>query len=79
MSYEMEAEDYISQHKAHVAALEEQVGILLAALKTRDEQIETQREQITRLTLGLDDALAIVRGYRAREEALKAEAEALEL
>ena len=77
MSYEME--DYVSQHKAHVAALEEQLGILLAALKTRDELIETQKEQITRLTLGLDDALGIVRRYRAREEAFKAEMEALEL
>lgn len=86
MSHEMEIEDYYHQCKAECAALREQVDNLVAMIRVRDERIATQDaayalkvEQVTRLTLALDDALGIVRGIKARDEALKAEAEALEL
>lgn len=86
MSHEMEVEDYYHQCKAECAALREQVDNLVAMVRVRDEQIAgrdaalaLKTEQVTRLTLALDDALGIVRGMKVRSEALKAESEALEL
>jgi len=50
MSHEMEMEDFIVDLKRKVAVVEEQNQAL--------------REQNSRLTLALDDALAIARRYR---------------
>ena len=50
MSHEMELEDFIVDLKRKVAVVEEQNQAL--------------REQNSRLTLALDDALAIARRYR---------------
>ena len=62
MSHEMEWEDYLIDMRRKVAVVEEQNQAL--------------REQNSRLTLALDDALAIVRVYkRERRE----DVEALEL
>ena len=59
MSHEMELEDFIVDLKRKVAVVEEQNQAL--------------REQNSRLTLALDEALAIARKYRgcnAEEETL---------
>jgi hypothetical protein len=59
MSHEMEMEDYLADMKRKVAIVEEQNQAL--------------REQNSRLTLALDEALAIARKYRggmAEEETL---------
>ena len=75
----METEDYISLKDQQIAAQEEQIDKLLAMLRDRDREIAVKIEQVNRMTLALDDALGIVRSYRAREEAARAEAQALEL
>jgi hypothetical protein len=54
MSGEMEVEDYYIDARRKLAVVEEQNQLL--------------REQNSRLTLALDDALAIVRKYRAERE-----------
>ena len=59
MSHEMEMEDYLADMKRKVAIVEEQNQAL--------------REQNSRLTLALDEALSIARKYRggnAEEETL---------
>jgi hypothetical protein len=59
MSHEMEMEDYLADMKRKVAIVE--------------EQNQSLREQNSRLTLALDEALAIARRYRggnAEEETL---------
>jgi hypothetical protein len=56
MSNEMEMEDFIVDLKRKVAVVEEQNQAL--------------REQNSRLTLALDDALAIARKYEGKEETL---------
>jgi hypothetical protein len=56
MSHEMELEDFIVDLKRKVAVVEEQNQAL--------------REQNSRLTLALDDALAIARKYEGEEETL---------
>ena len=59
MSHEMEMEDYLADMKRKVAIVE--------------EQNQSLREQNSRLTLALDEALAIARRYRGgniEEEAL---------
>jgi hypothetical protein len=59
MSHEMEMEDYLADMKRKVAIVE--------------EQNQSLREQNSRLTLALDEALAIARKYRggnAEEETL---------
>lgn len=59
MSHEMEVEDYLVIMRRENAVLR--------------EQVQTQTEQISNLTLALDDALALVRKYRgsnAEEETL---------
>jgi hypothetical protein len=65
MSAEMEMEDYYLDVRRKLAVVEEQNQLL--------------REQNSRLTLALDDALAIVRTYRAERRADIAEGEAHEL
>ena len=50
MSHEMEAEDYLVIMRRENAVLR--------------EQLQEQREQISNLTLALDEALAIARRYR---------------
>ena len=50
MSHEMEAEDYLVIMRRENAVLR--------------EQLQEQREQISNLTLALDEALAIARKYR---------------
>jgi hypothetical protein len=75
----MEMEDYYHQALAEVGALREQVDNMVAMLRDKDRQIAELKEQRERLTVALDDALAIIRQRNARDEALKAEAEALEL
>jgi hypothetical protein len=59
MSHEMEMEDYLADMKRKVAIVE--------------EQNQSLREQNSRLTLALDEAMAIARKYRggnAEEETL---------
>jgi hypothetical protein len=59
MSHEMEMEDYLADMKRKVAIVEEQNQAL--------------REQNSRLTLALDEALSIARKYRggnSQEETL---------
>jgi hypothetical protein len=65
MSAEMEMEDFYLDVRRKLAVVEEQNQLL--------------REQNSRLTLALDDALAIVRTYRAERRADIAEGEAYEL
>jgi hypothetical protein len=50
MSHEMELEDFLVEMKRKIAVVE--------------EQNEALREQNSRLTLALDEALAIARKYR---------------
>jgi hypothetical protein len=61
----MEMEDFYLDVRRKLAVVEEQNQLL--------------REQNSRLTLALDDALAIVRTYRAERRADIAEGEAYEL
>ncbi len=72
--YEDEHERNV-RHKAEVAALNEEIDRLLAALKQQREKaarVDSLEEKIRSLTLALDEALAIVRArnaIRAQEEA----------
>jgi uncharacterized coiled-coil protein SlyX len=75
----MEMEDYYHQALARIGAQEEQIDNLVAMVADREREIAELKEQRARLTVALDDALAIIRQRNARDEALKAEAEALEL
>ena len=79
MSYEMEQEDFVRLKDAEIAALREQTDNMVAMICDKDRQIASLTERLNRMTLALDDALSIVRGMRARDEAHKAELEALEL
>jgi predicted RNase H-like nuclease (RuvC/YqgF family) len=59
-----------------VSALNEEIDRLLAALKVEQEksrQIDAMREQVSRLTLALDEALSMI---RARQEIARQEREA---
>ena len=55
MSHEMEAEDYLVIMRRENAVLR--------------EQVQAQKEQISNLTLALDEALGIVRLYQAEKRA----------
>jgi hypothetical protein len=79
MSHEMELEDYYHQAQAENGALREQVDNLVAMVADRDRQIAGLTERLNRMTVALDDALYIIRDRNAKDAALKAEAEALEL
>ena len=64
------------RHRMQVAVLNEELDRLLAALKVEQEKsrkMEELREQVSRLTLALDDALGII---RARNEVRRQEMEA---
>jgi len=55
------------RHRMEVSVLNEEIDRLLAALKQQREKADEAdklREQVSRLTLALDDALAIVRARR---------------
>jgi uncharacterized coiled-coil protein SlyX len=75
----MEMEDYYHQAMARIGAQEEQIDSLVAMVADRDRKIEELKAHRAKLLESLDDALAIIRQRNARDEALKAEAEALEL
>lgn len=65
-----------TRHRMEVSALNEEIDRLLAALKVEQEKsrdADALREQVSRLTLALDDALAIIRG---RNEIRRQEQEA---
>ena len=56
------------RHRMEIAALNEEIDRLLAALKVEAEksaQVSKLREQISRLTLALDDALGMIRARDA--------------
>lgn len=60
-------EERNARHRMEVAALNEEIDRLLAALKLereKSEQAAQLREQVQRLTLALDEALAMVRARR---------------
>ena len=64
------------RHRMEVASLNEEIDRLLAALKIEQEKsrkVDELREQVSRLTLALDEALEIV---RARAEIARQEREA---
>lgn len=75
----MEMEDYYHQALAEVGALREQVDNMVAMLRDKDRQIAELTERLNRMTIALDDALFIIRDRNAKDAALRAEAEALEL
>ena len=64
-----------ARHRMEVSALNEEIDRLLAALKVAQEKsrkVDELREQVSRLTLALDEALGIVRArnaIRVQEEA----------
>jgi predicted RNase H-like nuclease (RuvC/YqgF family) len=65
-----------ARHRMEVAALNEEIDRLLAALKVEQEKsrkIDEMREQVSRLTLALDEALGMI---RARQEIARQEREA---
>lgn len=60
-------EEREQRHRMEVAVLNEEIDRLLAALKQQREKADEAdklREQVSRLTLALDDALALVRARR---------------
>jgi hypothetical protein len=74
----MDWEDYYHQQKAEIGALREQIDNLVATVRLRDGVIEerdktiaTQREQISRLTLALDEALGLQRARLIEQKALQ--------
>jgi hypothetical protein len=78
VSHEMELEDYYHQQKAEIGALREQIDNLVATvllrdgvIEERDKTIATQREQINRMTVALDDALGLQRARLTEKEALE--------
>jgi hypothetical protein len=79
MSHEMEMEDYYNQAQAENGALREQVDNLVAMVADRERKIAELIERLNRVTVGFDEALAIIRERNARDEAARIESEALEL
>jgi hypothetical protein len=74
----MELEDYYHQLKAENGALKEQMDNLVAALRAseirneeKDKTIARKDEQISRMTLALDDALGLQRARLTEREALE--------
>lgn len=64
-------EERSARHRMEVAALNEEIDRLLAALKQereKAEKVERLREQVSRLTLALDEALGMVRARWAIEQ-----------
>ena len=69
-------EERNARHRMEVSALNEEIDRLLAALKVESEkaaQVPKLREQVSRLTIALDEALGIV---RARDAVRRQELEA---
>jgi hypothetical protein len=67
-AYFEDIEERSQRHRMEVAALNEEIDRLLAALKVEQEksrQIDTLREQVNRLTIALDEALGIIRARNA--------------
>lgn len=79
MTFEMEAEDYLSLKDQQLAAQEEQIDKLLAALRERDCELARKTEQLKRLTMTLDDVLGLVRSRELIAKARGAQSEAIEL
>ena len=74
----MELEDYYLQLKAENGALREQIDNLVAVARSaelrNEEQAKTiarKDEQISRLTLALDEALGLQRAKATEKEALE--------
>jgi hypothetical protein len=68
--YEDEHERAV-RHRMEVSALNEEIDRLLAALKVEQEKsrkVDELREQVSRLTLALDEALGMVRARNAIRE-----------
>jgi hypothetical protein len=72
----MEMEDYYAHCKAECAALKEQVDNMVALLCAKDREIFNLKDQqgqtlhrLNRMTLALDEALAIVRLYQREKRA----------
>jgi len=68
--YEDEQERAV-RHRMEVSALNEEIDRLLAALKVEQEKsrkVDELREQVSRLTLALDEALGMVRARNAIRE-----------
>lgn len=75
-AYFEDIEERSQRHRMEVAALHEELDRLLAALKVEQEKsrkMDELREQVSRLTLALDEALGII---RARNEVRRQEMEA---
>ena len=75
-AYFEDIEERSQRHRMEVAALNEELDRLLAALKVEQEKnrkMDELREQVSRLTLALDEALGII---RARNEVRRQEMEA---
>lgn len=75
-AYFEDIEERSQRHRMEVAALNEGLDRLLAALKVEQEKnrkMDELREQVSRLTLALDEALGII---RARNEVRRQEMEA---
>jgi len=74
-TYEMEAEDFLAQKNAEIAALNEQVDNLVARIRVHEErerQMAKFKDERDRLLLALDEALARERArnaIRKQEEA----------
>jgi hypothetical protein len=74
-AYFEDIEERSQRHRMEVAALNEEIDRLLAALKQQREKADEAdklREQVLRLTLALDEALGIIRArnaIRQQEEA----------
>ena len=67
-AYFEDSDEREQRHRMQVAVLNEEIDRLLASLKVEQEksrQIDVMREQVTRLTLALDEALGIVRARNA--------------
>lgn len=66
--YSEDAHEREIRHKAEVAALHEEIDRLLAALKIEQEKtrrFDELHEKLSRVTLALDEALAIIRARNA--------------
>ena len=75
-AYFEDIEERSQRHRMEVAALHEELDRLLAALKVEQEKsrkMDELREQVSRLTIALDEALGII---RARNEVRRQEQEA---
>jgi hypothetical protein len=75
-AYTEDNEERNVRHRMEVSALNEEIDRLLAALKIEQEKadkVAALQEQISRLTIALDEALGLV---RARNEIRRQEEEA---